>query len=124
MAHPAGSARLRGYIRNAMEADSCFQIPARAPSSRKAVGTSRSPRVHEVTVSQHGRSAPNGCALHGGDQRLLEIDQRADQLRLRTFVLCWRVLHKVLDIIARTKRISRSMPQHDAYLLVFCRSVE
>src|SRR5258705_8543485 len=82
------------------------------------------PCVHEVAVSQHGRSAPNGCALNGGDQRLLEIDQRLDQLRLRTFALCWRVLHKVLDIIARTERISRSMPKHDAYLIVFCRPVE
>jgi hypothetical protein len=57
--------------------------------------------------------------LHGGDQRLLEIDQRVDQFRLRTFDRSWRVLHKILDIIARTKRISRSMPKRDAYLIVF-----
>src|SRR6266702_1872647 len=82
------------------------------------------PCVHEVTVRQHGRSAPNGCALNGGDQRLLEIDQRVDQLRLSTVALRWRVLHKVLNIIARTTRLSRSMPKHDAYLIVFCRSVE
>ena len=39
-------------------------------------------RVDEIAVRQHGGSAADGGTVDGGDQRLVEIDERVHQLRL------------------------------------------
>ena len=78
-------------------------------------------RVDEVTVRQHGGSAADGGTLHGRDQRLVEIDQRIHQPRLRRVSRPWRILQKILHIVARAERISCAMPEHDACAFVLGR---
>jgi hypothetical protein len=87
MAYPTGSTRL-GMSETQWKQIAASKFRHEVPGSRKAAGTSRSPLRIRSHVSQQGRSATDGCALHGGDQWLLEIDQRLDQLRLGTFARC------------------------------------
>src|SRR5258706_7905325 len=81
-------------------------------------------RINKVAVSQHRRSASDGRALDGGHQWLLEVKQRIHQSSLRRLAWSWRVLEKILDIVARAEGISRAMPQHHAYCVVPGRFVE
>jgi hypothetical protein len=75
-------------------------------------------------MRQHRGSTANGGALHGGNQRLVELEQRSHQPGLRRVPWPWRIPQKILYVIARTKRISWAMPEHDACALVLGRSIE
>ena len=81
-------------------------------------------RVYEVAVRQHGGSASDGGTVHGRDQRLVEIDQRIHQPSLRRFSRPWRILQKILDIVARAEGISCAMPEHDTCAFVLGRVIE
>src|SRR6267142_5137938 len=81
-------------------------------------------RIHEVAVSQHRRSASDGRALDSGHQRLLEVKQRIHQASLSRLTWSWRVLEKILDIVAGAEGISRAMPQHHTYCVAAGRFVE
>src|SRR6202162_3851269 len=60
-------------------------------------------RVHEVTMGQHCGSASDRRALYSSDQWFVEVHQRFHQDRLRTVSRSWRVLQKILDIVARAE---------------------
>src|SRR6202049_2856661 len=81
-------------------------------------------RVDEVAVRHHGGAAADGGAVDRGDQRLVEVDQRLHQSGLWRFSRPWRILEKILDIVARAERISRAMPEDDTRVLVIRRLVE
>src|SRR5207247_1530068 len=81
-------------------------------------------RVDEIAVRQHGRSTPDRRAVDGGDQRLVEVDERIHQARLGRLTGPWRALQEIHHIVARTERVSRAVPEHDANLLVLRRRIE
>ena len=74
--------------------------------------------VHEVTVRQHGRAPSDGGAVDGGDDRLVEIDQRIHQPSLRRVSRPRRVVQKILDIVAGAERVSCAVPERDTRALV------
>ena len=51
-------------------------------------------------------------------------EQRIHQSGLWRFSRPWRILEKILDIVARAERISRSMPEDDTRVLVIRRLAE
>jgi hypothetical protein len=59
-----------------------------------------------------------------GDQWLVEVDQCIHEAGLWRFAWPWRILEKILDIVARTERIPRAMPKDDTRVLVIRRLVE
>ncbi len=75
-------------------------------------------------MRQHGGSASDRGAAHGRDQRLIEIDERIHQPSLRRVSRPWRILQKILNIIARAERISCAMPEHDTRAFVLSRVIE
>jgi hypothetical protein len=58
------------------------------------------------------------------DDRFVQIDQRLHQSGLRRFSRPWRILEKILNIVARAERISSAVPKDDLYVLVIRRLVE
>ena len=70
-------------------------------------------RVDEIAVRQHGGSAPDRRTVHGGDERLVEVDKRLHQARLGRLTGPWRALQEIHQIVARAERVSRAMPEHD-----------
>src|SRR5205823_3529994 len=81
-------------------------------------------RVDKIAVRQHGGSAPDRRTVDGGDERLVETDQRLHQARLGRLTEPWRALQEIHYIVARTERVSRAVPEHDANLLVLRRRSE
>src|SRR6266851_3473507 len=81
-------------------------------------------RVDEVAVRQHGGATADGGAVDRRDQWLVEVDQYIHEAGLWRFAWPWRILEKILDIVARTERISRAMPEDDTRVLVIRRLVE
>jgi hypothetical protein len=75
-------------------------------------------------VRQHGGSASDSGTAHGCDQRLVEIEQRVHQARLRRLSRPRRILEEILDIVAGAERISGAMPEHHACPVVLGRVVE
>src|SRR5712672_982832 len=75
-------------------------------------------RVDEVAVRQHSGAAADCGAVDRSDQWLVEVDQRLHQSGLRRFSRPWRILQKILDVIAGTEGISRAMPEDDTRVLV------
>ena len=65
-----------------------------------------------------GGFASDRRTVHGGDQRLVEVDKRLHQARLRTLACRRRAPQEIGHIVARTERVSRAMPEHDANLIV------
>src|SRR5438046_195216 len=70
-------------------------------------------RVDEVAMRKQRRSTADRCALDGGDQRFIEVDQRAAKPRLRTDNRSGWVLQEILEIIAGAKRVSDGIPEDD-----------
>ena len=81
-------------------------------------------RVDEVAVRQHGGAATDGGTVDCRNQWLVEVDERIHEAGLWRFAWPWRILEKILDIIAGAERISRAMPKHDMRVLVMRRLVE
>src|SRR5207237_9313500 len=81
-------------------------------------------RVDEIAVRQHGGSTPDRRAVDGGDERLVEIDERLHQARLGRLTGPWWALQEIHHIVARTERVSRAVPERDANLLVLRRRIE
>src|SRR6267154_4685684 len=71
-------------------------------------------RVDEVAVRQHGGAATDGGALDRHDHWLVEVEKCLHEAGLRRFAWPWKILEKILDIVARTERIPRAMPEDDA----------
>src|SRR5436309_867128 len=82
------------------------------------------PCVDEVAVHQHRRSRADGGAVHGGDERLRESDQRIVQASLRTATRPGRILHEVLQVVARSERIAGAVPEDDSRAIVLRGAVE
>src|SRR5712691_11468081 len=81
-------------------------------------------RVDEVAVRQHGGAATDGGAVDRHDHRFVEVDECVHETGLWRFAWPWRILEKVLDIVARAERISRAVPEDDTRVLVIRRLVE
>src|SRR5262249_40086807 len=81
-------------------------------------------RVHEVAVTQHGRPTTNRHAVHGGDDRLLEADQRVHQARLGAATRAGGIRDEVLQVVAGGERVPRAVPEHDSRLIVSSGAVE
>src|SRR5712691_5202874 len=80
--------------------------------------------IHEVAVCQHGGSTADSCTLYGGDQCLVEVNERIHQASLRRFTWPWRILQEILHIVAGAERISRAVPEHHTYSFVLGRVIE
>src|SRR5262245_5143838 len=75
-------------------------------------------------MSKQGSTASNCDTLHSGNHRLIQVKQRLTKPSLRTLTRAWRVLKKILYIVARTERVSRGVPDHNMYLIVLCGLIE
>ena len=75
-------------------------------------------RVDEIAVRQHRGSAADRRALHGRDDGLVEIDERAHQAGLWGLDRPGRILEKISHVIAGAERVSGAVPQHDTDCLV------
>src|SRR6266700_2753101 len=80
--------------------------------------------VDEVAVRQHGGAATDCGAADRRDQWLVEVDQCIHEAGLWRFAWPWRILEKILDIVARAERISRAMPEDDTRVRVIRRLAE
>src|SRR5882672_6545835 len=74
--------------------------------------------VDEVAVRQHGRSASDGGTVDRRHQWFVEVDQCFHEAGLGRFARAWRILEKILDIVARAERIPRAVPEDDTRGLV------
>src|SRR5713226_529236 len=81
-------------------------------------------RVDKVAVRKHGGAATDRGAVDRRDQWLVEVDQCVHEAGLWRFAWPWRILEKILDIVARAERISRAVPKDDLHDLVIRRLAE
>src|SRR6267142_4996627 len=81
-------------------------------------------RVDEVAVRQHGGAATDCGAVDRHDNWLVEVDECAHEAGLWRFAWPWRILEKILDIVASAERISSAVPEDDTRVLVIRRLVE
>src|SRR5262249_54972526 len=58
--------------------------------------------------------------LHRGNHWLIQVKQWLTKPGLRTLTRAWRVFKKILDIVARTERVSRGIADHHMYFIVLC----
>src|ERR1700730_10110748 len=77
--------------------------------------------VDEVAVRQHGSAATDRGALDRHDLWLVEVNERIHEPGLWRFAWPWRILEKILDIVARAERIPRTMPKDDTRVVVILR---
>ncbi len=80
--------------------------------------------VDEVAVEQHRHADADRRTRHRRDDRLVEIQQRVHELHDWRVFTRWRLLHEVLQIVARREHIRLADDQHRAHGLVRKRRIQ
>src|SRR5207249_9649709 len=70
-------------------------------------------RVDEIAVRQHGGSAPDRRTVDGGDERLVEVEERLHQARMGRLTGPSRALQAVHHTLASIDRAYCRGPEHD-----------
>jgi hypothetical protein len=66
----------------------------------------------------------DGDALHRGDKRLVELDQRSDEAGLRAVVTLQGVVEEIPEVIARAECIAGAVQEDDPRFVVLGSSIE
>src|SRR5438105_4189354 len=81
-------------------------------------------RIDEIAMDEHRGSEAHRNPVHRRDDRLVEAIQRGEQAHLRALAGAGRVLHEILEIVARGEGVARAVDQHDARCIVLRRGLE
>ena len=62
--------------------------------------------------------------MHRGDKRLVELDQRSDEARLRAVVTLQGVVEEIPEVIARAECIAGAVQEHNPRFVVLGSGIE
>jgi hypothetical protein len=80
--------------------------------------------IWNFAVRQHGGPTPDCRAVNRYDDWLFKGDEGVDQTGLRTVPRARGIFQKIVEVVSRAERVSRSVPKHDTYVVVLRGGVE